>query len=137
MSECKFIKKPHRKVCVGDMIDVVIFQFRDIQSPLFNTVDFTEQFSNIDASDPSSFALIKTPRGKTWFDGVSTEVEITHEIYIPYDERITAEVWLTIEGDSEAQRIDILDVNDLEERQEIMLLTCNNKGVVSKAATQS
>jgi hypothetical protein len=136
MAQCKKIRKPHRKVCVGDMDDVVVFQFRNISAPIFNTVDFTEDFTNMDEESPDSFALITTPNGKTWFDGVATEFKVTHEIYVPFDERITSEIWLTIEGESEDHRVDILSVNDLENRHEIMLLTCNDQGLVNRDATQ-
>ena len=132
MPKCEFIRKKKRRVCVGDMKDVITLNNRDITPPLFNTVDFDENFDPIDVGNPESFSLIETVTGKTFFDGVNTETPITHIIYIPYNENVTAETWITFED----RRIDILRVEDFDERHQFMKLTCNERGLTSREATK-
>lgn len=132
MSSCQRIRKKHRRVCVGDMKDPIQLQNRDIVAPVFNTVDFNENFEPIDPLVPDTLSLIETVTGKVFFDGVNTETTVTHIIYIPYQQAVTAETWIIFEN----RRIDILQVEDLEERHEFLKLTCTERGLVSKEATK-
>jgi len=121
MAKCKFLKRPHRKVCLGDLNDLIILQTRDITEPLFDTVDFDENFGDL----PEVYAKIKTTSGRTVFDGVDTDVNVSHEITIRFDPVVTSETWVEFEG----RRLDILRVEDLEERHEWQLLLCLDRGV--------
>ena len=133
MAICSSIRKKRRKVCVGDMRDVVILQNRNITPPIFNTVDFDESFEPINATNNESLALVETTTGKTFFDGVNTDTPITHIIYIMYDSTVTAETWVEFEG----RRIDILAVEDFDERHMFMKLTCLDRGLISKNASKA
>jgi len=100
----------------------VILQNRDIAPPLFGSTNFDETFSG--DSDPLK-AIVKTPRGKTFFDGVGTDVNITHEIIIAFVAGVTAETWILFKG----RRIDILAVENCCEDDEVLILTCNDRGI--------
>lgn len=132
MPACTSIRKKKRRVCVGDMKDVITLNDRNITPPLFNTVDFDESFTPQDSVNPDSLALVETVSGRTYFDGANTETPITHVIYMPYNPIVTAEAWITFDG----RRIDILTVEDLDERHEFLKLTCNDQGLTSREATK-
>jgi SPP1 family predicted phage head-tail adaptor len=129
MPKCSKIRKKKQEVCIGDMRDLITLQNRSIQPPVFGSVDFTENFQN----SLEVYSLIQTSTGKTFFDGVSTDQQITHTIYIRFDKSVTAETWVLFED----RRIDILKVEDLDERHDFMKLTCNERGIVDKAASEA
>jgi head-tail adaptor len=98
----------------------ITLQNRDIIAPFFGSADFDEDFTG----DQDVQGIIKTIRGKTFFDGVSTETPITHEICINYLPGVTAETWILFKG----RRIDILSVENCCEKDEVLILTCTEKG---------
>ncbi len=129
MVTCIKIRRRKRTVCIGDMQDEITIQDRDIIPPEFGKTDFDENFSN----DLTVWSAIKTVTGKTFFDGVNTDTPITHEIYIFFDATVTAESWIIFED----RRIDILKVEDFEERHEFMLLTCIDRGLLTREASKA
>lgn len=129
MAACSKIRKKKRQICIGDLRDLIKIQSRNIAEPLFNSVDFNENF--VDVSEV--WSLINTVDGKTFFDGVSTDINITHEIYINYDQTVTAESWVEFES----RRFDILRVEDLDERHQFMKLICAERGVNTIEATKA
>lgn len=129
MPVCTKIRKKKRQACIGDMRDEIVLQDRSITPPDFNAVDFTENFTPTD----TVWAEINTVSGKTYFDDVNTEIDITHEILIRFDPAVTAETWILFDG----RRIDILTTEDLDERHEYMLLTCNDTGESAQAASEA
>ena len=122
MPKCQPIRKKRRNICIGDMEDEITLENRAIQPPDFDTVDFDETFT---APNPPVWALIETVRGKTFFDGVSTEEDVTHWIYINFDSTVTAETWVKL---TDGRRLDILRVENLDERSDFMLLHCVDRG---------
>lgn len=122
MSKCQFIRRKNRKVCIGDLDTLITLENRAIQAPDFDTVDFNEEFT---APNPPVFAMLQTVSGKTFFDGVSTELDITDWIYIRFDVTVTAETWVKLDDGS---RLDILRVEDLDRRSEFMRLHCTDRG---------
>lgn len=122
MPNCQSIRKKHRNVCIGDMEDQITLENRAIQAPEFDTVDYAEEFT---APNPPVWALVETVRGKTFFDGVSTEQDITHWIYINFDATVTAETWVKLD---DGRRLDILRVENLDERSDFQLLHCDDRG---------
>lgn len=99
----------------------ITLQDRAIAPPTFGTPDFDENFSN----DNTVQAIVKTVRGKTFFDGVNPERAITHEICIEYVAGVTAETWILFNG----RRIDILAVENCCENDDVLILTCTDRGV--------
>lgn len=143
MSKCVKIRRKHRKICISDLDSEILLVDRSIQPPLAGSADFTERFlEDIGELEPV-WALIETVSGKTFFDGVGTETPITHNIYIEYDELITAEFWIILDVDlrptllSGDKILDILSTQDLEERHEWLKLECTVRGNIGKAAAQA
>lgn len=101
--------------------NTIILQNRNIEPPVFGSSNFDETFSG--DTDPLQ-AMVKTPRGKTFFDGVGTDVNITHEIVIAYVAGVTAETWVLFKG----RRIDILAVENCCEQDKVLILTCTDRG---------
>lgn len=83
-------------------------------------VDLKENFSNKTIVK----ALIKTTRGKSIFDGANVEKEITHIITIDFVSTLTAETWIEFNN----VNLDIIDVVNCAEKDEIMILRCNERG---------
>ena len=129
MAECKNIKKKHRQVCVGDLEDFGTINARSLTPPASGGVDFSETFSG----GLESFVMIETKRGEIIFDGVDTEQVVTHHVYVPFVDGLTAEDWIDVETD----RYDILDVEDLDNRHEFQLCRCTNRGLITKEATDA
>lgn len=128
MPVCKRIRRKHRKICIGDLNDLVCLQDRDLTAPK-SGVDATEEFED----SGEEWALVETSHGETVFDGTNTEVDVTHRIYISFVECFTAETWIQFNND----RYDILDVENLEERNEWLLLRCTNRGTKDNKANEA
>lgn len=120
MPKCVQIRRKKREVCIGDMRDRVIIQTRAITVPGASSVDFTEIFS----ADQTVWAMIETKVGTQVFDGTNIVGVATHDIYIRYIAGVTFEKWLRYKNIT----YDILDVQNLEERDEFFLLRCSLRG---------
>lgn len=119
----KVIRKGRRKLCVGDLRDRVQLQGRRLTEPAFGSADFDEAFD----PSPEAWASVKTVTGRTIFDGASQQDrEITHEVRIRHDPCVTAETWIRLE---DGRRLDVVRVEDLEERHEYRVLLCTERGV--------
>lgn len=125
MANCTYKKRKHRKVCIGDMDTLILLQNRAIVGPTDGGVDFTEDFSDTG----EVWALVETVTGLTVFDGTNTEVVVTHQFYVNYDPTIEANSsWIELDG----EKYNILTVEDLDERHEILLLNANLRGTTTK-----
>jgi len=127
-SNCQKIRSVHRKVCTGDMRDEIILQNRAI-TPVISSVDFVEDF----VTNTTVFALVKTVKGDMAFDGIDTEVDVSHHFYIRFLSGITAETWISFQS----TRFNILDVENLDNRQEFLLLRATDRGDDAKAASRA
>jgi len=111
------------------MDEQILLQDRGIGEPLFGSVDFGEDFTNI----ATVWAAVETVNGKTFFDSVNTETDITHHFYIRFDASVTAETWITWDS----RRFDILKPEDYDGRKEFMKLTCAERGAKTIEATKA
>jgi len=98
----------------------VSIQTRNLVPPVFGSVDPLLNF----VEKHNVKALIRTPRGKTLFDGVSIDQVVTHKLAIEYLAGITSEDWILFNG----RRLDILDVENCGETNQALVLTCNDRG---------
>lgn len=103
----------------GQMITI---RDRDIVPPAFGSVDFGEEFSG----DLAVRAIIKTKRGTTLFDGVNTDLVITHRFCIEYVSGVTAQSWIEFGG----RRFNVADVENCCEKNEMLILMCVEDGVI-------
>lgn len=124
------IKRKKRQACIGGMNDRIVLQGRAIKPPIFGDPDFDETFTD----NSTVWATINTVTGKTFFDGVNTDIPITHSIIIEFDTTVTTEIWIELE---DGRRVDILSVENLDERSEFMRLTCTDRGNKTVEATKA
>ena len=130
MGARKVVRKGRRKLCVGDLRDRICLQTRTITEPAFGNAEFGEDFEG----ESEVWAAIKTMSGKVFFDGVGADVNVTHEVLIRHDPTVTAETWIEL-GDG--RRLDIVNVEDLEERGEYLRLLCTDRGSRDKGAASA
>ena len=115
------IRRKRRKYSIGDLRDAIKIQTRAMQAPEFGQSDYDLDFSDV----PDTWASIETKTGKTVFDGVGLDLEITHVIGIRYDVDVTAEASIELD---DGERLDIKKVDNLEKRNEWMELLCTSRG---------
>ena len=120
MAKCTKILRKKRQVCIGQLNEQIILQARAIQPPSGSSVDYGEDFSG----DNTVWALVETVRGETVFDSTNTEQDITHRFYIRHISGITGETWI----EYNSAKLDIVDVENLDERSGFLLLRANNRG---------
>jgi len=128
MPVCSYKKRKNRKICIGDLDTEITIDSRDITPPSGYSVDFVETFTGTVVA----WALIETVSGKSIFDSTNIERTLTHNIYIRFITGLTAENWIVLKG----QRVDIIEVEDYENRSEFMVLKCNDRGDISNPANE-
>ena len=129
MSSRRVVRRGRRKLCVGDLRDRICLQKRTLTEPAFGDAEAGEEFEGTEV-----WALIKTSVGKALFDGVNQDVNVTHEVAIRYDPEVTATTWIEL-GDG--TRLDVVNVEDLEERHEYQWLRCTERGSRDKGAASA
>ena len=115
------VRRDHRKVCAGDLRTRVTLSNRAITQPGFGQTAFGENFP----APRIVWAMVKTVNGRVLFNGVDSDEALSHEITIRYDSTVTAETWVEL---ADSTRLDIIDTQDLEERNEYLVLLCNARG---------
>lgn len=120
------LRRPHRKVCIGDMDTLVTLSERAIVEPAFGETNFDEKFP--DAREV--WAKIRTINGRTLFNGTDADISLTHEVSVRYDPAIGAETWIQL---FDGTRLDVIDTQDLEERNEFIVMLCNARGTTEAA----
>lgn len=112
------------------MRDRIVISGRKILEPEFGNVDFLEQFKN----GVERWAIVNTIKGKTVFAGIGVDVALSHEIYIRHDPCVTSESWIVLTDNT---RLDVVMVEDLDERREFMRLLCQDRGDKDTAASRA
>jgi SPP1 family predicted phage head-tail adaptor len=72
-----------------------------------------------------TWSAIKTTNGKIALDGVGQDVNITHEFFIRFDDRVTSENFIQ---DEAGRRYRIVSVENYEERNEYLRLLTTERG---------
>lgn len=130
MGARKVVRRGRRKLCVGDLRQRVCLQKRTLTEPTFGDAEPGEDFEGTS----EVWALVKTTAGKVFFDGVNADVNVTHEVFIRYDPDVTATTWIELEDE---RRLDIVNVENLEERAEYLRLLCVDRGRKDKGAASA
>lgn len=128
MPVCKRLRATHRKICAGDLRHRIIFQQRNIAFAA-GTAEFSEVFTNRDEVK----AKITTVRGEVIFDGTGTATNITHHFGVRYLVGITSQTWILFEGN----RYDLFDVENLDERNEWLIIPATNRGIATNLASDA
>lgn len=124
------LRRPNRTLCIGDLKDQIILHVRDLTEPVFGEVDATEDFNKIS----NVWASIKTTSGKAFFAGISGDVSVTHEISIRYRDDVSAETWIELKTGS---LLDIVAIENLEEKDEWLRLQCSERGSKALGSAQA
>ncbi len=120
MPQCISLRRKKRQPCIGDMDELITLQERDLTPPP-KGVDASETFTD---TNPDIWAMIETVTGEKMFDDVGVERDVTHKFTIGFIDGISSETWILFNDD----RIDVLDVQDYEERHEFLVLRASNRG---------
>lgn len=115
------LKLTRRKLCIGDLKTLIKISDRRLTEPGFSETNFGEEFPDA----KTAWAKVRTINGRTLFNGVDTDIALTHEISIRYDPSVTSESWIQL---TDGTRLDIVDTQNLEERNEYLILLCNARG---------
>ena len=129
MPSCQKIKRKKRSVCIGDLRDRITLEDRDLTAPLVG-VDANETFTN----PRSRWAMVETTRGSEIFDEVNQATDVTHRVLIRFEAGITKEIWIKL---ANGKRLNVLDVENLDERDEFLRLQCSDKGASGKAVADA
>lgn len=116
----QIIRRKRRESCIGDLNKRIILHNRSIQVPEFNSVDFKEKFKPI----KEIWANVNTSTGQVLFNNVGVDVAISHTIIIRFDSSVTPETWVEFKNNN----LKIMDLENLEERDEFLRLRCVNRG---------
>jgi len=129
MAVCTRKQRKSRKVCIGQLNEQITLQDREIVSPVADGVAFGEDFTG----DNVVWALVETVRGETIFDATNVERDISHKFYIRYITGITSETWIEYND----EKVDIVDVENLDERNDFLILRASRLGDKSKQVNLS
>ena len=124
MPVCKRIVRKNRKICIGDMRERIQINIRTLKAPVDGSVDFSETFQEVE----TVWAMVETKTGVEIFDGTNLLGVATHFFYIRFLADIDFTNWIKFKN----QFFDILDVQNLEERDEFYLLRCSLRGDEAK-----
>ncbi len=105
---------------------------RQITEPKFGAVDFDAQFGK--SFGVERWASIETVAGKTVFAGVGVDVAVTHRITLRFDKCVNSESWIIFDDDT---RVDVIMVEDLDERHEWLRLLCVDRGDKAEEASKA
>ena len=121
-----------KRVPVGDLSERIWVEDRELQVPAFGAADSDFAFT----PHPSAtrvWANIETLSGVTYFDEVAgLDRALSHRIIIRFLKGISAETWLRL---ADGTRLDILNVANLDERDEFLTLDCAASGRDTRKAS--
>ncbi len=123
---CNPISLKSRRICIGNLNTQITLQLRTLQGNNYASVENTEDFSDI----ATVWGAVITTRGSQLWDGVEISNPFTHDIYIRYRDDVDFTKWIEFGS----QKYDIVDVENLEQKNEWLLLKCILKGTNDKAA---
>ena len=112
------------------MRDRVKLQTREIREPLFGGTDFSEDFGGT----PEVFAKVRSTAGRSIFAGNNVDVAVSHEISIRFCCDVNAETWVELE---DGTLLDILAIENPEERNEYLILQCTERGPKTQEASKA
>jgi len=120
MATCKKLRRTLTKVCTGALNKRIQIQTRHIKPPVGNSVDYTEEFTNI----ITTWAMLETVTGVTIFDDTNVEQVVTHDFYIRYIPNVTFEKWILFDE----KYYDILRVENYQENNLYYRIRTNVRG---------
>lgn len=123
MAECTKIRIRHRQLCAGDLDRKINIQSRTIDEP----DDMSTDFGNTFTTTKSVWAALKTTKGRDVFFATNLDQAVSHVFYTRYVAGMTANDWIQYKDEN----YDILETENLDERDEWMAHYCNVRGASS------
>lgn len=120
MANVTRITRPRRKYNIGQMSERVVIQERGLNATVPGDFVADLEFGK----GIETWASLKTYAPVEFFDGVNTIRKATHKFGIRYRPGITSEMFLT----HKKIIYDIADVENFEQRNEFLILSCNVRG---------
>jgi len=117
----KRIDSKSRSNRIGRLDSMVVLRYRDLKAPTFGAVDFDAELSDHIELE----ARVRSSTGSKMFRGVAADIRITHFITIRYVEGVSDEMWIELYG---GKLLDILNVENLDEQDRWLVLTCSKRG---------
>ncbi len=130
MARCKRIGPSKRKLCVGDLRELIAFKVRFITPPA--DVNYDNTFGAL----ISVYAAIETVNGQSLFDNVSgQDIPITHKFYIRFIDNaaINTESWVEFQGNN----YKILTLENVDERNQYLIIRASLKGPANIVANRA
>lgn len=121
MVSCVSIKGKKRKICAGDLNSRIGVFERSLEGNVTRSLQYDANFLGGDTVS----AMILTRSGSQIIDGVAITTKPTHDFYIRYRSDITdSSHWIIYKG----VIYDIIEIENLEERDEFLRIRCIKKG---------
>lgn len=136
MPTTKRLKGLRARVPAGDLDTPVWLEDRVQTPPTESNADAGFQFAVAhtvaELGATKTWARVLTQNGRTAFDGVDAERRVTHTVTFRRVSGITAETWIRLK---DGTRLDIVDIEDLDERGLFLHALCEATGRVGKEAS--
>lgn len=110
------MRRKRRIISIGDLNQLIKIQERSLNTQFQTGVKDQITFTTI--AEP--WAMVETTKGSIFFGGVGLDREYSHKFYIRYRCNIDQTKFI----EYKKKRYDILDVENLDERDEFLLLRC-------------
>lgn len=132
MPTLRRVKRPRRRVPIGDLDSRVRIYNRSQVPPGAGSVDAAWNFDTHDGGDGYVWAKVTTTGGKTVFDGVGNDRRTTHSIVLRALPNIGSESRVLME---DGRRLDVILAEPWDDRGEFIELLCDDRGDASKDAS--
>jgi head-tail adaptor len=119
MTTCETIRMKHRRLCAGDLDRKIILKSRTLTTP-----QDSEDFEQVMATVKTVWAGLSSTKGKQMFGTTNMDNGPSHVFYVRWFAGLTAEYWVEYKGEN----YNIIDVENLDERDEWAALYCNVRG---------
>lgn len=120
MVSCVSIKGKKRRICAGDLrLKINLFD-REIQPNVSKKPAYDASF----VGGISVSAMLLTRSGAQILNGVAVTTKPTHDFFIRYKPDIEATKWILFKDNI----YDVIEVENLEERDEFLRISCIKKG---------
>lgn len=117
--ECKIIRPKKRRLCTGDLDRRIDIYSRTLNAPSFD-VDFDHTFNN----KKTVWSALESVNGRDTFYLTNLDQKVSHIFYVRWYAGLTAESWINFKS----ELYDIIQVENLDERDEWYSIYCNVRG---------
>ena len=119
MPQCIKTKFKRRGICAGDLDRLIVIDGRTLTTPK-TSVDFEQTF----AQEKKVWAALETSKGRQMFFTTNLDVAVTHVFGIRWFAGLDSENWIKYKN----ELYDIIEVENLDERDEFYIVYCNVRG---------